>query len=602
MARSGDARAIVRDVLPRAMANRIWSASYHRALPVELNNFDLPALLPTVFYLFRFGYRRGSGHFLRAFAPAAATTAAERRRRTTADRIAEVLADRPDLEGFTGPAERAVLGDLLLCFCLQNARSALGRDRQIQRAAPTHYLASWIDLPHNTGAVRLVPEMVVATLSNQKGRYVERTGEKGGGRTWFPISDPERNVLLKEFDGGMSWARLKADRAGDHFDENSAVGLDQLLTARLAQQLESAPDKLRGRTASKIPNRRSIGSKSARCFSEDMRKFVRAYAGPMPRRVLLDGLESCVATGLTTMLGNAAEVLFQWFATGEIPEPSDQEPAQLLVDCSQGLDRGVQHRAEDSMDEFTRRLWRFPEILMTLRLLDYSVRGNRTIMAAGKTDYDEDPDPSAWIGLLGRVLHERQEGSDLVHYQLDQYGLQLADELDSEHPEVAETLRDQGRQPNAVRRLAAALTVLMGRPLTSGHLFSFLDSASGVAGPNALVFKRRTTRGAGGGRRTRDVRRLVFGDSMLEYLVHRHLLSHKARLRHLSFPEFLRGLRKRYGFHVDRAPDNTEVSSEILQRNRMFLQRRLRDLGLLRGVNDADSMKRLTPRFRPRAR
>ena len=168
-------------------------------------------------------------------------------------------------------------------------------------------------------------------------------------------------------------------------------------------------------------------------------------------------------------------------------------------------------------------------------------------------------------------------------------------------PEIAESLRDEKRQRNAVKRLAAALTVLMGRHLTSGHLFKFLDSAAGVGGPSALVFRRRTTRGAGGGQGRRHVRRLVFGDSMLEYLVHRHLLSHKARLRHLSFPDFLRRIRERYGFHVDRAPDNTDVPSEVLQRNRMFLQRRLRDLGLLRGVNDADSMKRLTARFCPAA-
>ena len=52
----------------------------------------------------------------------------------------------------------------------------------------------------------------------------------------------------------------------------------------------------------------------------------------------------------------------------------------------------------------------------------------------------------------------------------------------------------------------------------------------------------------------------------------------------------------RYGFHVDTAPPGMTVSNEALGRNRAALERRLRDLGLL-GVNDAERMKRLTPRF-----
>ena len=41
------------------------------------------------------------------------------------------------------------------------------------------------------------------------------------------------------------------------------------------------------------------------------------------------------------------------------------------------------------------------------------------------------------------------------------------------------------------------------------------------------------------------------------------------------------------------------VSNELLLANRTALERRLRDLGLLAGVNDAETMKRLRPRFQP---
>jgi hypothetical protein len=39
------------------------------------------------------------------------------------------------------------------------------------------------------------------------------------------------------------------------------------------------------------------------------------------------------------------------------------------------------------------------------------------------------------------------------------------------------------------------------------------------------------------------------------------------------------------------------ISNDLLRLNRLVLERRLRDLGLLTGVNDAEAMKQLTPRF-----
>ena len=62
---------------------------------------------------------------------------------------------------------------------------------------------------------------------------------------------------------------------------------------------------------------------------------------------------------------------------------------------------------------------------------------------------------------------------------------------------------------------------------------------------------------------------------------------------------FLDAIRARYGFHVDIAPPGMIVSNDLLRANRMVLERRLRDLGLLVGVNDAEAMKRLQPRFKP---
>jgi hypothetical protein len=70
-------------------------------------------------------------------------------------------------------------------------------------------------------------------------------------------------------------------------------------------------------------------------------------------------------------------------------------------------------------------------------------------------------------------------------------------------------------------------------------------------------------------------------------------------VRSLSFKGFIHKLHDRYGFCVDVAPPGMAISNNLLQANRAILERRLRDLGLLIGVNDAEAMKCLRPRFEP---
>ena len=76
------ARDTVRRVLPQNMADEIWSSRYDKALPVSFNSFELSAVLPAVFYMFRFGQRRGPGRFYNCFVPEGGTPR-ERRRKAT---------------------------------------------------------------------------------------------------------------------------------------------------------------------------------------------------------------------------------------------------------------------------------------------------------------------------------------------------------------------------------------------------------------------------------------------------------------------------------------------------------------------------------------
>ena len=593
------ARALVRDVFPRRMADEIWSANYDRILPVSLNVFELSAVLPAVFYMLRFGQRRGKGKFLRTFAPEGGTVR-EQRQAATVERVAEKLRLNADFKGFTSPVEQAILGDLLLCFCLENSKHDLGRDKQVQRVAPAHYMASWIDLPESAAHLRFVPEMIVAMLADQKGDYVKPNND--GDHTWFPVRKGHRaNLLLRAFSHGVERAGHVADLAGDRFDEqHEDIGIDQLLMIRLGQQLGAAPDKIRGKEGAQISNQRPIAEKSAENFSEDIRRFVRSYAEIIPRHAFVDLLESCVTTGMTAVLTSVVEILFEWSETGDITERRSQQPASIFVDCSNGINSQLRGVAEQSLDDLMRRIERIPEILMILRLLDYAARDNRKIK---EQKLSIRPYAVTWLQLLGDLLHERRDEASFIHRQMDDYGEKLADALSEDYPEAARVLRNELSEQNPIRRLAAAVTPLMGTSVRR-NMISMVDSTLNIERPNGLAQKRKTSRGtqvARSGRRLREVRSLVFTDSVLDYLVHLHLLrsGKKSGVRTLSLREFLDTIRKRYGFHVDVAPQHMTVSNELLQLNRAILERRFRDLGLLVGVNDAEAMKRLQPRFSP---
>ncbi len=589
------ARSIVDDVLGRARTREIWTGNYEKALPISVQDFDLSAVLPAIFYMFRFGHRRGKGRFLETFGGDTGTTK-ERKRIATIERVAHKLADTGSFEGFQGETPRAVLGDLLLCFCLENAKRALGRNEQVQRVAPAHYMASWVDLPESVVNLRYVPEMIVAMLADQKGQHVQQNEE--GQRTWFAVGRGfEDNVLLKAFHQGLVRDGQLSNRTADRFQEQTQVGLDQLLMIRLARQLGAAPEKIRGGEGERISNQRPIAEQAARHFSDDIRHFVRAYADVIPRHAFVDLLESCMAVGLTTIVTSVIELLLEWAETGKIRNRTDQQPIHLFVDCSNGVDRDLRALAEQSMDDLMRRIARFPVVLMALRLLDHGARYDSKLR---RLDIETRPYATDWLNLLGDLLHLRREEAQAILYELERKAAELQDRLQEDYPETADMLRNDRAQSNPLWRLAESLTSLQGRDNTQRNLFKLVDSVLLIDRPNGLAIKRSVTRKVSAeGAKKRDVRSTVFTDSTLDYLVHLLVLrtGNKSGYRFLSFKEFVQILRERYGFCVDQPPPGTMISNELLRRNRIVLERRLRDLGLLVGVNDAESMKQLRPRF-----
>jgi hypothetical protein len=588
-------RRVVEDVLGRDMTREVWTGNYPKALPVSLQPFDLSAVLPAVFYMFRFGKRRGRGTFAQIYGGDTGTIR-DRRRLATIEKVADRLASDQCFGGFDHEIGKAILGDMLLSFCLENANHQLGRKEPVQRVAPAHYLASWVDLPDAVAHLRYVPEMLVAMLADQDDKHVCQHPE--GTRSWFAVGRHfADNVLLEAFHKGIRIEGERASRTSDRFDETASVGLDQLLMIRLAQQLGAAPDRLRGSEGERISNQRPIAEKAAGEFSEDIRRFLRSFANVVPRHSLVDLMESCVAVGLTCILTSVTEILLEWASSGEVLPKHKQRPAHLFVDCSNGIDRRIGLLAEQSFDDFTRRLDRLPVILMVLRLLDWGARYNPVLR---RTSIRTIPYATEWIALLGDILFDRHPESGSILNGLHEKALALADKLSSDNPEVETLLGDDSCKANSAWRLAEGLSFLMSKSRLWGNLYGGLDGFTNVNRPNGLAAKRRIYQtDPVTGKRTREIRSLVLTDSVLDYLVHLHVLrrGNKLSFRHLSFKEFVQVIEDRYGFCVDAAPPGMAISNDLLRANRAILERRLRDLGLLVGVNDAEAMKHLRPRF-----
>jgi len=587
-------KTIVEEALRTQRARALWTANYYPALPIAPQSFEIGALLPAMLYMARFGHRRGRGRFVETFGRQRdGTTAAP-----TIATVADGLRSRREssLEGFGDTLGGVVLGDLLLAWCLENRKHAEGQAEQVQRIYPTHYLASCVDLPSTVANLRGVPELLTALLAHQHtGEWIE---PRGKGR--FPVGVTHAdNLLLALFGGQMQIRGAHAsDLGSDAFSETEAddIGIDELLAIRMAQACGSAPLKAKGKDETeRIPNRNPLACRAAESLREDLAVFIEVYGDLIPRQAFLQTLESGIALGLTNLLLSTTRLLGEWERSGKVPDSAGQTPWPLFVDASQGQDRVLRDLSEASMTECVRCYERLPVQMMLLRVLDDPECTTRL----REQPPPRAPDPVAFVNLLGEVYHGRHLRAEgiLEAFRVDCVRLASGLEAEKEALEVAERLRSGGVNP--VLCLAEGLCDLMGDALQRKKLMAVLESTLMTDQPNGLALKRRVTREQRGTHRAQDLRSIVLNPPLLDFLVHRHLRkAAKGKPLHpLSLPGFLARLRERYGLYLDREPPGQPMPQEVLLRNKAWLERRLRDLGLLVGVNDAESMKQLRPRY-----
>ncbi len=586
-----NAKTIVENVLTPARAKDLWTANYFTALPFTPQDYEVGSLLPAMLYMARWGHRRGKGHFIEAFG------LRDAQGKVLPPRLLDVarglLAHAgEDFNGFAGDHGSAMLADLLLTYCLENKEHDLGHKEVVQRAYLTHYFASWLDLPKDAANLRGVPELLTALLAwqDKSGTLAQRASRD------FPVGGNfSENPLLTLFGRHVEIDGPAANLASDHFMEQTAddLGVDELLAVRLAQVCGHAPGRAAG-AAADIPNRWPIAKDAAKHLRRDLATFLEAYGATLPRQAFLPMLEAGIGLGMVNLLFSTSVCLSEWERIGTVPK--EQLPMPLFVDCSHGLDTKLRNVSEAAMSEALARYERLPVLMMLARVLDGRVSHHPKL----KNDLPtRQPDATTWLNLLGEIYRERHDRAESILERLDEDCGLLADKLEEaeEAPEVVQALRND--QINSALRLAEALVELHGYKQQGIKFVAVLESSLMPNRPNGLAFKRRVSRSEAGTRKAVDLRSIVLSHALLDFLVHRHLRKdgEGKAARPLTLRKFLDLLRDHYGLYVDREPPGLSVPQELLRANKAWLERRLRDLGLLVGVNDAESMKQLRARF-----
>lgn len=591
------ARNIVEESLTKQRADFLWTANYLPVLPMTPQDFDIGALLPAMLYLARWGHRRGPGKFIATFGQ---QEGRNQKPPTIADVARRLAHPESTLADFNDEIGQSLLGDLLLAYCLENKGRALGHVQQVQRAFPAHYLSSWLDLPNKSTNLRGVPELLTVLLAQQEtGEYLE-SGSKNQKKQFSIGAGFADNALLALFGQQMIiQGQNTSNLTSDFFVEENAIncGIDELIAVRIAQACGSAPLKAKGTDVERIFNRHPLAHRSAEALREDLSIFILAYGNTVPRQAFLQMLEAGIGLGMTNLLLSTANLLTVWEVTGQVPESTQQVSIPLFVDCSQGQDKILRDLSEGSASEGIRRFERLPLLMMLLRVLHNSVDDDTDLQDEINKNI---PNSLGLINFLGDIYLKRHQASDEIYRDLKKDCERLAKALEQD-PEIAEpeiAYRLRYSQGNPALRLAETLCELMGDRLQRSHYFKCLESAMMTDQPNGLSIKRRVLRSQSGSSRRIDLRSIVLTSPLLEFLVHRHLRRTATESAPLSLQDFIKLLRDRYGLYIAQEPPGQPIPQEMLLRNKVYLERRLRDLGLLIGVNDAESMKQLKPHYR----
>lgn len=520
---------------------------FDRLLPIEMNEFDVDRLLPSLFYL-------------------VVTNGSQRKDRvnpaTELDRYVSALAGHPRMRGFDTEEGRRLLDRWLRASVIRVSRvGSIRGSEQIEHVLPLTLLAYKTGLPAETSRQRRVHTFLYKIL-------IDALGDSATGP---PAAAQLRALFKVAFGGGVE---IDSGPAFDgRYDGKKELDLHVLLTVLYLDGFQPTPARMKDAL-----DRRSTALPAAALdLAEDLLGYLKAWAGRVPSLALTNGLAALIGVGLfsyTRRLAYAANALVQTGRMGATAPP-------MYVDFTRQRGSASEEMARAAVERDLEEVGVFYENAVLLRTLERFASTRPEL----RDRLDSLDTPQYLEFLVGLVDHARIEARAEVEIESIQQETLEACETDADREDATGLFRAmEVRYPEPVRRAAKLLALAQEQRGVQKHM-QWYWSIAGLRKPYGIL--AGTVRG-------RRNWRYAMSDDLLSTLVQVAMLEQggpnapgviRPRIR---LSEFLEFLERRYGILVNRPPDflDTAATRSGATANVAALRARLRQMGYFEALSD----------------
>lgn len=536
---------------------------FDRLLSLEMNDFDVERLLPTLFNLVvARGRNRTSG----------------KNEDKSVTQFVNGLAKNPSVVGFDTPEGRQLLEQWVRAVCLKTGQAGRSASREkIEFVSPVTLLTYKTGLPKPSSRQRNVPRFLYTAMCN--------------AITEGSINERRLNLQhwLKDIFGTGLQMQDSPPYEG-RYDGTSEVDIHTLLTLHLLNEFETGAI-----TSHEADEPEPLLGKQAKQAGENVLLLIRGYRDLLPPVFVGRMLMAIINLDLLTYTLRTMSAVATLFRDGKLPNLSsidDQAFPEIYLDATGDRRSQSDSIAKSCVERDLEATGRFFE--NSLRL--FTIHRMREVSDTLQQQISDDPGTSV-AQYISRLL--KAESSKQVVVRAESELEQILQETkvditsESEIGAFKDELQTRLRRKSPISVLNEILCENL-RPQGVQNIGKWLRGVGGLNRPYGLLL--------GNVRGPRNWR-YVLTDELLRTLVYLNAVEkyrdnvNEARpSASLRLDEFMTWLREKFGIVIDRPPREFSSTSARLAaaENANAFKRRLRQSGFFRGLSDDFNVQSLT--------
>ena len=534
---------------------------FDRLLSLELNDFDVERLLPTLFNLV---VTRGSNR-----------TSGNNENKSVAEFVTG-LANNPAMTGFSSPDGQQLLDQWVRAVCLKTGQAGRGKTREkIEFVSPHTLLTYKTGLPKPSSRQRNVPRFL----------YTEMCDAIAEG------SPNERRLNLQQWLKEVFGAGLEMTDSPPYegrYDGQTSVDIHTLLTLHLLSEFDTGAI-----TRYDLKDPPPLLENQATQVGQNILLLIRGYRNLLPVSFISRMLMAIINLDLLTYTFRLMASVNSICCNGKIHDTESSEAfPEIYLDATGDRRSQSDSIARSCVERDLETTGRFFENSLRLFTLDRMRDFSDTLQQQIPDDSD-----TTLAEYLCRLLDA--ESSVEVRVRAEAELEQILQESNADTTSTAEKEALKHNLQSRVKRKSAisVLNEILCENLRRKGVQSSAQWFRGVGGLNrsygVLLGNVRGPRNW----------RYVLTDELLRTLVYlnavdryRDNVNDAIPSASIRLDEFMAWLRKRFGIVIDRPPrEFTSTSSRLAAaENFNAFKRRLRQTGFFRGLSDDFNVQSLT--------